>query len=112
LTDFKEHGHGLTYRALSDRIKVLLIIFVLLMSTLTTITSKNQITIPVKIIRSLGLSPRDKVIVEKGDDTIQIRPFGKRSFLDLYGAIKIKKPVSLKKIKKQFEREMAKKAAL
>lgn len=80
------------------------------MSKLTTLTSKNQITIPIEIIRSLGLSPRSKIFVEKDNDSIKIRPLKRRSFLDLYGAVKIKKPVNFKKLRKQFEKEIIKKS--
>ena len=80
------------------------------MSKLTTLTRKNQITIPVDIVRSLGLSLRSKIFIEREKDIIKIKPLKRKSFLDLYGVVKIKKRVDFRKMRKQFEKETAKKA--
>lgn len=82
------------------------------MPNLTSITTKNQITIPMEIVRSLDIAPKDKVMVEREGNFIKIKPLKKRSFLDLYGAMKTKKEIDFKKLRRRFEKETGKKAAL
>ncbi len=48
------------------------------------ITSKRQITIPIKIMRKLGLNPGDSIAFEDKEDHIEIMPMDKKfSALDL-----------------------------
>lgn len=49
-----------------------------------------------------------KIMTEKN----KIKLISKRSFLDLYGSIKVKKRMNIRKIKRQFEKAMAEKVAL
>lgn len=44
---------------------------------IVTISSKNQITIPVELLRSFGLSPARKLLVEKEGTGIVLRPLRK-----------------------------------
>ena len=80
------------------------------MSKLTTITQKNQITIPVDIISNLDLKAGDKLMVKKDGDFIKLVPIDNKSFLDLEGIVKSTKTPNFKKLRKQFEQEMAEKA--
>ena len=41
---------------------------------IVTLSSKNQITIPAEIVRSLGLKPSDKLVVELIDDRVVLLP--------------------------------------
>jgi AbrB family looped-hinge helix DNA binding protein len=43
-------------------------------STTTTLSSKNQVTVPVSVVRELGLSPGDKLAVRLEDGAIVLRP--------------------------------------
>lgn len=80
------------------------------MAKLSTITQKNQITIPSDIILDFKLKPSDKVLIEKQTNWIKITPMDEKSFLDLFGVIKTKKKLDFKKIRKQFEKEIANKS--
>ena len=54
---------------------------------IATISSKNQITLPVSILRSLGLSPSRKVLVKKEDESIVITPVKKDMIEELSGSL-------------------------
>jgi len=41
------------------------------------ISSKNQVTLPKKIMRRLGLSPRDRIVFQEEDGAVIIRPKNK-----------------------------------
>ncbi|MBI2912055.1 MAG: AbrB/MazE/SpoVT family DNA-binding domain-containing protein, partial [Chloroflexi bacterium] len=41
---------------------------------LTTLSSKNQITLPVAVVRALGLAPGDKLSVRIEDGHVVLRP--------------------------------------
>ena len=42
--------------------------------TLVTISSKNQITIPVEYLRALGLKPGKRFLVDKKNDELSLKP--------------------------------------
>ena len=42
--------------------------------SMSTISSKGQITLPAALRRKLGIKPNDRVLVELADDAIMIRP--------------------------------------
>lgn len=83
------------------------------MGNVTTLTSKNQLTIPSDIARSLHLAPKDRMLIEQQDGWIKATPLRARSFINLFGAVKsaeksAKNP-AYKKLRKEFERHVAKK---
>ena len=43
------------------------------------ITSKGQITVPLKIRNELGVKPGDRIIFEKEGDKVTVRPVRKKS---------------------------------
>ena len=50
------------------------------------VTAKGQITLPVRVIRRLGIHPGDKITFEEKEDHIEIQPATKKfSALDLFG---------------------------
>jgi AbrB family looped-hinge helix DNA binding protein len=54
---------------------------------MTSISTKNQVTIPVAALQEAGLHPGDRVLVEALDDgELRIRR-GERSFEDAFGAL-------------------------
>lgn len=77
------------------------------MSAVTTLTKKNQITIPAHVARALSLAPRDRVLVEKQDGWIKATPLRTRSFVNLFGIVKSAKKPDYKKLRKQLERHVA-----
>ena len=60
------------------------------MSGLATITSKRQLTIPVKLFEQLGLSTGDKMIVESMNGELRLKKATKL-VSELAGSIKVKK---------------------
>jgi AbrB family looped-hinge helix DNA binding protein len=76
----------------------------------TTVTSKGQVTIPVEIRRALGLKPHDRVAFALTDGVATVRPA--ESVVDrLAGSVKWPGgPIDFKKLRKEFEREMARNA--
>lgn len=79
------------------------------MGNVTTLTSKNQLTIPSDIARSLRLAPKDRMLIEQQDGWIKATPLRARSFINLFGAVKSAKKPDYKKLRKQFEQHVAKK---
>src|SRR3990172_5401597 len=60
-----------------------------------TLSSKNQITLPVEIVRKLGLKPGDKIVAELMDDHVVLLPqpeswvdYFKGSLKGVYGSTK------------------------
>lgn len=43
-------------------------------TSVTTISSKNQITLPVQLLRELGLGPGDRLAIEREDGRLVLRP--------------------------------------
>jgi bifunctional DNA-binding transcriptional regulator/antitoxin component of YhaV-PrlF toxin-antitoxin module len=65
--------------------------------TYATISSKGQITLPVKFLRGLGLKPKDRIEIEQSGDQLKIRKAD--DFLALRGSLKGRGPKDLKEIK-------------
>lgn len=51
---------------------------------LSTISSKNQITLPARLLRELGIGPGDRVSIRKDGDRLVLRPRPK-DWADYYG---------------------------
>ena len=72
--------------------------------TQSTITDKFQTTIPLEIRRALKLSPRQKVSYQvQADGSAILRPVP--GLDELFGSIKIKRPVGSIREEKQAARE-------
>ena len=56
--------------------------------TYATISSKGQITLPVKFLRGLGLGPKDRIEIEEAQGELRIRKAV--DFLALKGSLKSK----------------------
>ena len=62
-----------------------------MVGTVSVVTRKGQITIPVEVRRALGISEGDKVSIELADDEVRIRRVG--SIVEqTAGAFKSQKP--------------------
>ena len=64
--------------------------------TLSTVSSKGQITLPAKIRASLGINSKDKIQIIMRDNEIVLKPL--KSFRELRGTIPFKKGDSRKKV--------------
>lgn len=70
------------------------------MQTLTTITPKFQVHIPVKIRRQAGLTTHGKARVSATKGKIIIEPIdGKKGILSLAGKFEVKNPIPAEKIR-------------
>lgn len=78
------------------------------MNSISTITQKGQVTIPVTIRNMLGLKPFDKLIFSVEAKKVVAEPI-KESFFDLAGSVKYKgkKPINFKKVRQQMVKEIA-----
>jgi len=56
------------------------------MMSLTTVTQKGQITLPMWLRLEFGLKPYGRVKVEKGNGFIKVRPV--KDILDMAGSVK------------------------
>lgn len=65
--------------------------------SLSTITTKGQVTVPVDFRKMLGLSPSDRVVFEKKGKDVVIRKAV--DILDLAGSLKPKKNKSVDPVK-------------
>jgi len=79
--------------------------------TITRITSKGQVTVPVVIRRALGLKPRDRIAFSLEDGVATLRKA--ESVVDkLAGSVKYDgPPLDFKKLREEFARDMARNAA-
>lgn len=73
---------------------------------LVTITTKGQVTIPVKIREKLGLNPGDRVIFDEDKNVAQVRPVP--DFFTFRGALKGKGPYGEEKVRKTVGEHLAK----
>jgi len=75
---------------------------------MSTVTTKNQVAIPAKLIQDLKIKKGDRVLVDRYDDWIRVMPIKENSFLDLAGVLKgkIKKKIDFQKLRKNFEKSM------
>lgn len=79
---------------------------------IVTISSKNQITIPKDILTALFLSQKEKLLVEKKEEAIILRPLRKSVVQLTAGSLtKYVSPSKLKKTLKEIEKETKKKVA-
>jgi antitoxin PrlF len=62
------------------------------MSTITTITSKSQITIPKDVREKLNLRPKDRLLVTVQGDRIIMVPIRMRPLSDMFGSLPVNKP--------------------
>ena len=79
--------------------------------TITRITSKGQVTVPVVIRRALGLKPRDRIAFSLEDGVATL--LKAESVVDkLAGSVKYDgPPLDFKKLREEFARDMARNAA-
>lgn len=77
------------------------------MTNTTTITSKGQVTIPIRIRRALGLKPRDRVIFEFVDGVTTVRKAD--SVVDrVAGSVHWSGgKIDFRKVRREFEDSMA-----
>lgn len=68
------------------------------METLTTITPKFQVHIPVSIRQKIGLKKHGRAIIRAEKKKIVIEPI-KSDFLSLGGKFKVKNPIPAEKIR-------------
>lgn len=54
---------------------------------IVTISSKSQITIPKKLLSSLDIKPKQKVLIEKSNDTLLLKPLKKSVVDELAGSL-------------------------
>ncbi|MCR4336868.1 MAG: AbrB/MazE/SpoVT family DNA-binding domain-containing protein, partial [Candidatus Omnitrophica bacterium] len=79
------------------------------------LTAKRQITLPIRIMRKLGVHPGDTIAFEEKDDHVELQSMtGKLSALDLIGqypelSVKKIKPKDIQRIRRQAFSEKAKK---
>jgi AbrB family looped-hinge helix DNA binding protein len=78
--------------------------------TITRITSKGQVTVPVIIRRALGLKPRDRIAFSLQDGVATLRKA--ESVVDkLAGSVKwTGGPIDFKELRREFEDDMGKNA--
>ena len=72
------------------------------MTSLTTVTQKGQITLPVWLRTEFGLKPYGRVRVEKGNGYIKVHPV--KDLLDIAGSVKPVKGKSVFKAREDMER--------
>jgi AbrB family looped-hinge helix DNA binding protein len=51
-----------------------------------TISSKNQVTLPAKLLAAMGLKPSDRIEIERAGDELRLRKAA--DFLSLKGSLK------------------------
>jgi AbrB family looped-hinge helix DNA binding protein len=82
--------------------------------TLTTVTRKGQITLPIDIRRELGIEEGDKVAVSLVDSVdgerpkIVIKPVSSVAEMTFGAVPPRKRPLDLKKMRRMFEEETGK----
>lgn len=81
------------------------------------ISSKNQITLPVRLLNDLGVKANDKLLLEKKEDVLVVKPITISIVDELAGSLnKYIKPEKLGKpfseIRKETQKIVARKLAL
>lgn len=66
--------------------------------TLVTISSKNQITIPVDYLRALDLKPGERFLIDKRDEKLVFEPVRGSIIDELAGSLEKFIPVNKKRI--------------
>lgn len=69
-----------------------------------TISSKNQISLPISLLRELNLKPKNKVLVKRADGYIMLEPIQESIVEELAGSLT--KYVDRKKLGKSFSEIM------
>ena len=77
------------------------------MISITTVTQKGQITIPVAMRIALGINPYDRVQVRMGDGVVEIEPTP--DFLSMAGSVKPIKGKSALKAREYMEKHYKRK---
>lgn len=72
------------------------------MDSITTVTQKGQVTIPVKLRKKFGLKPYDTVKVEAGKGYVKIS--AAEDILDMAGSVKAKKGMNSLKFREMMEK--------
>lgn len=72
------------------------------MQTLTTITPKFQVHIPVSIRKKVGLTKHGKALIKTEKSRIIIEPL-KSKFMSLGAKYKVKKPLTAEKIRDSID---------
>lgn len=72
------------------------------MTSITTVTQKGQITIPVAMRKALGINPYDRVRVRMGDGAIKVEPA--EDLLDIAGKFKAPKGKSALRARAYMEK--------
>ena len=57
------------------------------MRTEAKVTSKGQVTIPLKIRNALGVKPGDKIVFDQNGDDISVRPVSRENVFEKYRGI-------------------------
>jgi len=81
---------------------------------ITTLSTKNQITLPKLILEALGIKNGDKLLVQAQNEEIKIKPMGRSIVDSLAKSIKIspeKKNIPFKKVLLSTQKAVAKKLA-
>ena len=80
------------------------------MQTLTTITPKFQVHIPVEIRKKAGLTQHGKAVIRADKSRIIIEPIDeKKGILSLAGKFKVKNPIQAEKIRDYIDHSWGKK---
>lgn len=69
----------------------------------TTMTSKGQVTIPKEIRKTLGLKPGDRVIFEKEENGVVLKPA--KTLLDFRGFVKAEKYIPMEEAREITKRK-------
>lgn len=80
------------------------------MNTQTTITPKFQVHIPVSIRKKAGITSHGKALIRAEKSKIIIEPINeKKGILSLAGKYKVKKPITVEKIRDHIDYSWGKK---
>ena len=80
----------------------------------TTISAKNQITIPVFLLQLLNISRGDKLLLEVADKQLLVKPAGKSIIDSLVGSLKVSaelKNIPFEKVLNKTKKSVALKLA-
>lgn len=54
---------------------------------IVTLSSKNQITLPIELLTSLGITPREKLLVDTRDDLLVLKPLKTSIINEIAGSL-------------------------
>ena len=83
------------------------------MTTLATITSKNQLTIPKEVMNALNLGKVRRVLISVEDKNLVVKPLVSRveSLAGSLSHLSFEKPVDFKQVRKETRKIVAAKIA-